>query len=84
MMATRYEQLQQFNPGSDSIKTYLEKVSFYFTANDVADEKKVAVLLNSVGAPTYAVLSDLLAPAKPGEKLFDNISTVLCNHFKPK
>ena len=83
-MATRYGQLQEFKPESDAIKAYLERVSLYFTANDVADGKKVPVLLSSIGAPNYAVLSDLLAPDKSGDKSFEDISTALCNHFEPK
>lgn len=50
----------------------------------MADEKKVPVLLSSIGAPIYAVLSDLLSLEKPGNKSFDTISTALCNHFEPK
>ena len=68
-MATQYGQLQEFKPDSDSIKSYLERVSLYFAANDVADGKRVPVLLSSIGASTYAVLSDLLAPAKPAAKI---------------
>ena len=33
--------------------------------------------------PTYATLSDPLAPAKPGERSLD-ISIALYNHFEPK
>ena len=83
-MATQYGQLQEFKPDSDSIKSYLERVSLYFTANDVADGKRVPVLLSSIGASTYVVLSDLLALEKPATKTFDEISTALSNHFEPK
>ena len=83
-MATRYGHLQEFKPESDSIKAYLERVSLYFTANEVAEAKQVPVLLSSIGAPTYAVLSDLLAPDKPGDKTLEVISAALCNHFEPK
>ena len=31
-MATQYGQLQEFKPDSDSIKSYLERVSLYFAA----------------------------------------------------
>ena len=83
-MAKQYGQLQEFKPDSESINSYLERVSLYFAANDVADGKKVPVLLSSIGATTYVILSDLLAPTKPGEKSFDEISTALCSHFEPK
>ena len=45
-MAThdQHGQLQDFKPDSDSIKSYLERVSLYFAANDVADVKRVPIL----------------------------------------
>ena len=57
-MATQYGRLQEFEPESDSIKAYLERVSLYFAANDIADCKKVPVLLSSIGALIYALLND--------------------------
>ena len=32
--------LQEFNPESEDIFTYLERVEIYFAANDVSDEKR--------------------------------------------
>ena len=65
-MATQYQDNRSLN----SIKAYLERVSIYFAANDIADGKKVPVLLSSIGAPTYALLSDLLHPQINSLKLF--------------
>ena len=39
-MVTQYGQLQEFKPDSDSIESYLKRVSLYFTANDVADGRE--------------------------------------------
>ena len=36
-----------------SIKTYLERVQLYFTANSVADVKQVPILLSAIGSSTY-------------------------------
>ena len=83
-MATQFGRLQEFKPETDSIKAYLERVSLYFAANEVADGKKVPILLSSIGAPIYALLSDLLAPASPGDKSLDDISAALRTHFEPK
>lgn len=83
-MATRYGQLQEFQPESDSIKAYLERVALYFVANAIPDDKKVPILLSSIGTSTYALLSDLLAPNPPGNKSFDQITDALRNHFEPK
>ena len=83
-MATTYGQLQEFQPDSDSVTSYLERVALYFDANGIAEDKKVPILLSSIGASTYSLLSDLLAPDKPGSKSFDQICTALRNHFEPK
>ena len=83
-MATQYGSLREFHPESDAIKAYLERTSLYFSANDVPDAKKVAVLLSTIGAPTYSLLSDLVAPDPPGEKSLAEIVEALCRHFEPK
>ena len=83
-MATQHGRLKEFHPESDSVKAYLERTSLYFTANDVPNAKKVAVLLSTIGGPTYSLLSDLVAPDSPGEKSFAEISEALRRHFEPK
>ena len=83
-MATQYGRLNEFDPESDSIKAYLERVALYFTANDVDNAKRVPILLSSIGAPTYALLSDLVAPNPPSDKSFAEISEILRSHFEPK
>ena len=83
-MATTYGQLQKFQPDSESITSYLERVTLYLDANGIADGKRVPILLSSIGASTYSLLSNLLAPDKPGSKSFDQICAALRNHFEPK
>ena len=82
-MATQYGRLQEFQPETESIKAYLERADLYFMANEVNDAKKTPILLSSIGANTYALLSDLSAPATPKEKSFDEISKILKDHFEP-
>ncbi|XP_064389221.1 uncharacterized protein K02A2.6-like [Halichondria panicea] len=60
-MATRGS-LQEFNAATDSITQYLERVDLYFTAQRIQDDLKVATLLSSIGASTYARLSDFFVP----------------------
>ena len=83
-MATQHGSLKEFHPESDSIKAYLERVTLYFTANAVDDARKVAVLLSSMGPPTYALLSDLVAPNLPSTKSFAEISEALRSHYEPQ
>ena len=72
-MVTQHGRLEEFHPESDSNKAYLEHVTLYFTANAVSNDKRVAVLLSSIGAPTYSLLSDLVASHLPSTKSLDEI-----------
>ena len=83
-MATPYGQIAAFHPESDSIKAYLERVKLYFVANKVDKDVQVPILLSCIGAPTYSLLSDLLAPSTPSSKSLDEISEALSKHFEPK
>ena len=83
-MATQYGRLQEFQPDSDSIKSYLERASLYLKANGITDNKRVPILLSSIGASTYTLLSDLVSPTAPGEKSFDDLCAALRNHFEPR
>ena len=68
----------------DSIQAYLELGSLYFEANDIAEDKQVPILLILIGAQTYSLLRDLVAPNSPGELLFTQLSEVLSFHFQPR
>ena len=58
-VATQFGQLTEFQPESD-------RVNIYFLANEVDTQKQVPILLSSIGATMYALLSDLVAPQAPG------------------
>lgn len=83
-MAARFGHIKQFEPDSDSITAYLERVQLYFIANNVAEEKQVPILLSAIGSSTNSLMSDLLAPDFPGTKSFAEILASLRRHFKPK
>ena len=77
-------QLKEFDPDNEKVTEYLERVELYLTANNIADDKKVAVLLTAIGRKTYALLSSLLSPTKPQEKTFAKLSKTLKDHCQPK
>ena len=83
-MATQQGSLREFNPETDRISSYLERASLYFSANDIAGAKHVAVLLSSIGPRTNVLLSDLFASDKSSSKSFKQISEALINHYKPQ
>ena len=76
--------LEEFQPEEDSIASYLERVELYFVANDTDSDKKVPVFLSAVGARTYSLLRDLLAPAKLKDQTFQTLADTLKDHFEPK
>ena len=77
-------QMQEFELEKEKVSTYLERLQMFIVANNIADDKKVPVLLSVVGGKTYALLNSLLAPEKPKDKTFDQLVDVLKNHFEPK
>ena len=76
--------LTKFQPQREKVSDCLERVSLYFVANGVADEKQVAVLLTAIGGETYALLTSLLSPAKPRDQTYAEITAVLKAHIEPK
>ena len=84
-MATLIGQVEAFQPGVDDWEQYTERLGQYFAANGIEDDdKKLAVFLTVVGAKTYTLLSDLLAPEKPATKSYIELVEVLKTHLKPK
>ena len=63
----------------------MERLQQYFVANDVknADTQR-AILLSSVGGPTYQLIRNLLAPDKPTSKTFAEIVEAVMQHHQPK
>jgi len=54
-------------------------------ANDIADRKKVAVLLTVIGTKAYTqLLRNIMAPEKPVTKEYDVIVEALQAHLDPK
>ena len=46
---------------------YVDRMGFYFEANDIDIRKRRAILLSVVGNETYTMLRSLSAPREPGE-----------------
>ncbi len=76
--------LQEFQPESELLSAYLERVELFFVANDVAEGKKVAVFLSVIGSRTYSLLRNLLVPELPQSQTYAAIVTALRTHFEPK
>ena len=54
MAALSYGRTDEFQPENKSIAAYLERVELFFSANDIAAEKRVPVFLSVIGGRTTA------------------------------
>ena len=79
-----FGELKQFEPEFEKISSYLEHLKLYFTANDIAEGRRVAVFLSVIGAKTYSLLRDLVSPTSPKDMSLEHLAEVLEKHFEPK
>jgi len=61
----------------EKVTAYLEWVQMFLFVNSIQEDKKVPVLLSVIGGKTYVLLSSQLAPDKPKDKSFEELSEVL-------
>ena len=66
--------------------SYIERLNFYFVANDVTTEvKKRVILLLMCGPSTYELICSLISePDKLNSTLYEDIVKVVKNHYDPK
>ena len=84
-MATVHGSVGEFSGVAEEWPPYIERMEFYFAANDVEDEgKKCAILLSCCGSATYSLIRNLVAPGKPSETTFKNIVEKVQTHFNPR
>ena len=81
-MAVTLGHVEPFNIQTDDWSLYTERLSQYFVANDITeDKKKVGVLLTVIGSKAYELIHSLLAPVPPSAKKYDELIAVLMGHL---
>ena len=83
-MTTVLGQLDAFNPESDSVTVYIERVHLFFTANNIPDKKTVPVFLSTSGWKSYEHLRNFIAPTPPETLKLSELTGVLKCHYEPK
>ncbi|XP_071493853.1 uncharacterized protein [Diadema antillarum] len=74
----------EFRPDHDGWDQYTERLEHYFGANGITDSgKQRAILLTVTGAKAYSLLRNLVSPAKPGNKTFDELCALMKRHYNP-
>ena len=84
MSTSTVGQIQEFQPELECITSYIERLNLFLAANDIADRKRVPVLLSVIGAKIYTLLRNLMAPTLPQDATFDDLVKILKTHFEPQ
>ena len=67
---------------TEDIEEYFEQLELFLDVSGVRDEQKVPRVLSDIGARTYAVLKNLLAPSTPKDSSLATIKEKLINYYK--
>ena len=59
-------------------------MDLFLIANDIAADKRVPVFLSLVGGATYGLLRNLCSPAKPQDKSYTELTSLLTQHYEPE
>ena len=74
----------EFDASQEEWSTYVERLELFCMANEINDERKKACLLTQMGPKAYRLLQNLVLPAKPNDKKYDEIVKILEDHLMPK
>lgn len=76
--------LREFNPKTSDWSVFKRRLTNYFLANEITDDKKKsAVLLNIFNEDAYKLIFDLCLPTEPEDKTYVELVSLLSEHFKP-
>ena len=79
--------LQEYAVGDDW-EDYTDHLKQYFVENkmdtDEDAQRRRAVSLTVCGAPRYSLIKDLLAPAKPSDKSYEELVNLVKRYYHPK
>ena len=76
--------MDAYNPDTDDWSAYIERLDLFFLANEIKDDKKVAVLLTVLGTKAYSLLRTIIAPSKPAEKTYKQLVDTMKSYVEPK
>ena len=81
-----HSSISELNPRLEDWNCYTEWLKHYFIANgikaDACDQRR-AILLSICGPTTYQLIHNLFAPAKPTNKTYKDIITLVKDHHHP-
>lgn len=81
---SRLGKIAEFDPKSQNFESYLKRFELFVQANDIEEEKKLAVFLTVIGTEAYELLKNLVVPAAPREKTYEEANRFLTEHYSPR
>lgn len=83
-MAKMWEFDAFLEDGDEDFASYVERFEHYCEVANVQEEKlKKSAFITAIGKNAYKTLKDLLLPATPAEKSFEDLVKVLSDHYEP-
>ena len=80
--------IEHFDPQAEGWQEYVERIEHFFEANGLTGEDKASprrsTFLTLVGSATYKLLGNLIEPAKPKDKTFEQLVKTLTDHYCPE
>jgi len=76
--------LAPFNVDVDSWKIYQEQLEQFLEVNKIKTDLKKSAFISCIGQDAYKLLRDLCTPDLPKNKSFEELCTLMENHFTPK
>ena len=66
-MSSLLGRIDEFDGTKEDWLQYVERVDHFFDVNGITDVDKKSAFLAVIGPTTYALVRNLVSPAKPGE-----------------
>ncbi len=88
-MAAAFCRIEEYQQGQDWAE-YIERLEFYFTANDIGEDKdkdlvkRQSILLTVCGSQTYSLVRNLCARKIPKDKTYAELKDLVKDHLCPK
>ena len=74
----------EYNEAEEDFENYCTRVELFFAANSVDDDKKACTFLTLLGAKTFSLVKDLVAPKTPTGCTYKELVDALKAHYKPQ
>lgn len=76
--------VKEFDSNKETWTNYVERLEFFYAANDIVDaNKKKSILLSTSGPTTYKIVRSLCSPDSPATKSYNEIKELMQNHMNP-